>query len=311
MGKSLIRNPLGLGLWLVLIVPGPVYAADGVLEINQACAANSGCFPGDGAGFPVRISASGSYVLTSNLTLSSANDTAINIVSDYVTVDLNGFEIAGVNVCSGGPPPTCSPNGAGSGISSNNDGILVRNGTIRGMGDHGIFLGNTNFRARVENMRVTGNRRGMQVNGAVINSLVVFHEEWGVLSAREVRDCTVEDNGGTGIAVTTGEACLVSGNLVQRNGGDAGIFITGAGSRCVVRDNIVKENAAFGITAGQRSVVLANTITGHPSFGLSITFGGYGQNVIRDNNGGNANPQVTGDGLEIGTNVCGNDTTCP
>jgi hypothetical protein len=41
-------------------------AVDGVLEINQACV-SVGCFPGDLAGFPVTISSTGSYRLTSSL----------------------------------------------------------------------------------------------------------------------------------------------------------------------------------------------------------------------------------------------------
>lgn len=40
-------------------------AADGELEINQACAGSSvGCFPGDSAGFPVSITQPGSYRFT-------------------------------------------------------------------------------------------------------------------------------------------------------------------------------------------------------------------------------------------------------
>ena len=37
---------------------------------------------------------------------------------------------------------------------------------------------------------------------------------------------------------------------------------------------------------------------------------GYKDNQFNSNNGGNTNPQVSG-GIEIGTNVCGGDTTCP
>lgn len=38
----------------------PASASDGVLEINQTCAIQTGCFAGDTAGLPVTISASGS-----------------------------------------------------------------------------------------------------------------------------------------------------------------------------------------------------------------------------------------------------------
>ena len=39
--------------WLALAPMA--YAVDGVLEINQTCAVNTGCFAGDAAAFPVTI----------------------------------------------------------------------------------------------------------------------------------------------------------------------------------------------------------------------------------------------------------------
>jgi len=44
-----------LPLLAVALHAGTAAAVDGVLEINQTCAALSGCFPGDTAGFPVTI----------------------------------------------------------------------------------------------------------------------------------------------------------------------------------------------------------------------------------------------------------------
>jgi hypothetical protein len=44
---------------LLLLFATPALAVDGVLEINQTCAVQTGCFSGDTAGFPVTISASG------------------------------------------------------------------------------------------------------------------------------------------------------------------------------------------------------------------------------------------------------------
>jgi len=50
----------------------PLAAVDGVIEINQARALAGG--PGDEPGFPVTIYASGSYRLTSNLSVGSDTD---------------------------------------------------------------------------------------------------------------------------------------------------------------------------------------------------------------------------------------------
>ena len=54
--------------FLTLTLSLPIFAVDGVLEINQTCAVNTGCFSGDAAGFPVTIDGSAglSYVLTAN-----------------------------------------------------------------------------------------------------------------------------------------------------------------------------------------------------------------------------------------------------
>ena len=43
-----------------IISTAPVFASDGQLEINQACAINTGCFSGDAPGFLVTITAPGS-----------------------------------------------------------------------------------------------------------------------------------------------------------------------------------------------------------------------------------------------------------
>jgi hypothetical protein len=67
-------------------------AVDGVLEINQTCAVNTGCFAGDTAGFPITINTQGSYVLTSNLDLPDVNTTGIEVTVGIVTIDMNGMQ---------------------------------------------------------------------------------------------------------------------------------------------------------------------------------------------------------------------------
>ena len=72
-------------------------------------------------------------------------------------------------------------------------------------------------------------------------------------------------------------------------------------------------NGGNGILTGVASLVRGNTAENNGSFGLSLsTETGYAQNVLSNNNGGNANPQVSG-GVEIGsnTNICGGAALCP
>ena len=80
---------------LSLLWVTPAFAVDGVLEINQACAVNTGCFDEDAAGYPVTISpgVGGSFRLTSNLIVPDENTDGILVNTPSISIDLNGFEI--------------------------------------------------------------------------------------------------------------------------------------------------------------------------------------------------------------------------
>lgn len=127
---------------VLVLLAEPVWAADGVTEINQTRAMAGGVTAGDVAGFPVSISETGSYVLTSNLIVPDENTNAILLVTSSfvpidVTIDLNGFTIQGPVVCNRDQGPTvCPGGGSGDGVTSGsfNGLVRVRNGTIRGMG---------------------------------------------------------------------------------------------------------------------------------------------------------------------------------
>ena len=114
---------------LFMSLSGPAFAEDGVFEINQSCAVNTGCVTGDTAGFPVTITTTGSFRLTGNLTVPNENTDGISISANSVSLDLNGFEIAGPTVCQS-LPVTCTPaSGTGSGVDSNGFvGTSVTNG---------------------------------------------------------------------------------------------------------------------------------------------------------------------------------------
>jgi hypothetical protein len=106
-----------LTVWLA----APVWAVDGVIEINQAKV------KAGGGHFPFVITQPGSYRLTSNLDVTDAtarasgvsaeNTTAISVPTgvDNVTIDLNGFAILGP--CAGASiGAASSPQGSGVGI---------------------------------------------------------------------------------------------------------------------------------------------------------------------------------------------------
>lgn len=92
LGKPILL--LALALLLTLHFAGSARAATVVVDINQKRALAGRVTPGDERGFPVSISRSGSYRLTSNLIVGSFG-VAIEILADGVTLDLNGYSVVG------------------------------------------------------------------------------------------------------------------------------------------------------------------------------------------------------------------------
>jgi hypothetical protein len=191
----------------LLAAAPPALAVDGTKLIDQARAMAGALTPGDAAGFPVTISMSGSYRLSGNLTVPGPDTTAIEITADNVALDLNGFAILG--------PGTY---GSGIGIRSTRDNIVVRNGTVRGMGNDGIRLGESSSGHLLADLQVQENGgNGMWIGSATVRGNVVgnngIHGIWmqnGIVSGNDVRD-----NGAGGIVA---ERVTATGNTLQSNG---------------------------------------------------------------------------------------------
>lgn len=228
---------------LVLVATGvlarPALAGDGILEINQTCATNTGCVAGDSPGFPVTIHNEGSYLLTGNLT-AGHNQGGIQISASDVTVDLNGFSIVS----------SSSDNHGVDGIDGSDlQNVEIRNGTVRGFFGRNVQLAGASARGhRVIDVRTLGSDwQGIDLDG--------------------------------------------SGHLVSR--------CTSVGSNL------------WGISVDGDSVVVDSVAEGNSSFGLLLDAEtGYRGNTVGNNNGGNANPQLSG-GFDLGGNLCGGDATCP
>jgi hypothetical protein len=202
------------------LLASPALAVDGVLEINQTCAVQTGCFPNDGPGYPVFIDQPGSYRLTSNLVILNENTDGIRIGASSISIDLNGFEIVRQG-CEGAAVACVPESGTGSGIelsvvAEDARGISVKNGSIVGMGAHGVALGGG---TEVTNLRVRWNRLDGISVGSV--SLIVGN--------------IVYRNGEDGIQADTGSS--VMGNTVVQSGG----FDLNLGSQHVgYRDNTIQ-----------------------------------------------------------------------
>ncbi len=254
----------------IMLLCGSVHAVDGVVLIDQARANTGGVTPGDTPGFPVTISRPGSYRLSSNLTVTRANTTCIEITSDDVTLDLNGYTISGQTVCTPGANKSvsCSPTGNGIGVNAPTEAnIAVTNGVVRGMGLDGINLAGPNTRA--ENIQAYSNG-------------------WNGILATIGTNNTSSNNGMVGITLANG-----SNNTSAWNGGD------GIDSSGTANNNVSNDNGGFGINAGTANnnasfnnggdgidayTANGNTAAGNTGNGINA---GTANNNVSNNNGGN------------------------
>jgi hypothetical protein len=154
-----VTTAAGVLMMVAFLIAPVARAADGVAEISEACAALTGCFSGDAAGYPVTIdgSAGGSYRLTSNLIMPDENTDGIVVSSSDIGIDLNNFAIIGI-ACLGAITDCTPASGLGSGVERTSSlvrGVSVKNGSITGMGLYGVLLGN---QAEISGLRVRWNR---------------------------------------------------------------------------------------------------------------------------------------------------------
>jgi hypothetical protein len=197
------------------------HAVDGALEINQTCATTTGCFAGDAAGFPVTIGESGSYRLTSNLRTafsgtSAANTDMIQIDTDDVSLDLNGFTIS----CRRNTIPlsTCAAgSGVGVGIRLDGQNIRIAGGTVRGLAASGVIaeVGATYV---LEEIRSLGNGE------YGLDALSTSHGQ--------VLRSAFRDNESSGMRFQTGGAALVLDTVTRGNA--TGLTVTVQGPVPVV-----------------------------------------------------------------------------
>lgn len=291
-------------LVLAPALASPALAVDGVIEINHASALAGGVTTGDGTGYPVTLSARGSYRLTSNLTVPDENTNGIEITTDEVSLDLNGFAILGPVACSGSPPTSCAPAGTGQGIRSVNilGNYKVVNGFVRGMGRHGVYL--PNGRVHVEGVAVSHNgNTGIEVHSCVmVHNVARLNLGAGLRCTRgTVAGNVASFNAGSGII--SGAVGVISDNTVESNGSN-GIFA----NQATISNNVVRSNGDDGIYSNG-GTVRGNAISGNAGDGLQIGGGtvvGYGENVIHGNGG-----TVLNGPIQIGTNICDGNTTCP
>lgn len=237
--------------------------------------------PLDGSAYS--IPAPGSYYLTENISTASP----LVITSDDVTLDLNGFTISG----------QASPAVPGIDIQSA-VGVEIHNGAIRGF-QQAIQL--TGFaQARLTRLRIHDNT----ADGVRIESSDVL-----------IRECTINDNGGSGINVSSDGASYDLGtaeildNSIRANATNG---IVGDSALLIVVGNQVHWNGAEGISVSMSDTqILRNTVTSNTANGITVALaaGSIFENRAFSNGGIGINVTDADPSLQVAKNVASNNLT--
>jgi len=226
---------------------------DGSVQLTAASVGGAGRIPIRQADMPLTIATPGSYVVIEPLTGQSGFD-GIVIASDDVTLDLNGFTLAG---------------GAGTldGIritSGLRRGTLVQNGTLRGWGDDGVDAAGgvaVEHAITLRDLTLLGNGANGIRGGSVVHVLGCRSDGNGAIGIAVGGQCVVEDNevrqnGSHGIQVEN--SCSVRDNYVWLHSSGAGIRVSGGDT--LVRDNLVGQClTGVNIATGLPCLVVKNT----------------------------------------------------
>jgi hypothetical protein len=261
---------------------------------STGIAINSTNTPSTSSNDDFTISSPGSYYLTGNLALTTANGIEVTVAG--VTIDLNGFQISG------------SGSNTGVTIDSAANGCVVRNGSISGFtnGVIGSFSPRPHGGSfRQLNVSACGfglfAGDGWQIDGCHAHD----NTQESILAGAgsTLTNCTATSNQGT--AFDCGNNVTMNNCAAYNNNGSFGI-ITGSGStltNCAAYSNI-----GIGIYAGPGST-LANCIAssntaggGNPGDGIYAVSGSTLTNCTASSNTNSA--IFSGDGCTI-TNCTG------
>ncbi|MGH7133705.1 MAG: right-handed parallel beta-helix repeat-containing protein [Phycisphaerales bacterium] len=305
--------------------PGPIAGSgkttqeifNEVAAVEPRRAISATTTPGD-ADSIFRITTSGSYYLTANLTVPSGQS-GIEILANNVTVDLMGFTISAFL-------PGSLDGIVEDTTNFSHFNIVVRNGTVSGLGGNGINLGDNSLNHRVERVNASNNG-GMGIrfgyNGVVESCQAYSNASSGIVcfgSNSLIRSSTAYDNGGSGIILTGAGAISDCTSMSNTSVG----FRTGAGatvSHCTARLNgfdgfdlgstatidscAAYDNGGDGIDAAVNCTIINCTVAFSTGDGILAVGGGTvaGCSVYAN----------TGDGIEVGSdalverNLCDNN----
>lgn len=226
---------------------GPVASSYKTLsEVEPRIPIGDTTTPGD-ADSLFRITQPGSYYLTGNIT-EVTGESGIEIASNRVTIDLNGFSLIGVT-------------GSLAGITTDGlgrSGITIRNGGISLWGSRGISISGNTAAISLENLSVTSNG------------------DDGILASNAVlRNCTLISNVGDGVS----GAAVVVGSFARGND-RIGFQLNNGGT---ISDSTALDNGIYGISVGAGGTVVNCSARGNTTVGIIL----FGDGVIKNSSSSN------------------------
>lgn len=300
--------------------PGPVTSTMKTLtEVEPRIAINATNTPGDSDSL-FKITQPGSYYLTGNIT-GVANKIGIEIAASGVTLDLNGFELAGVP-------------GSLSGVRltlPTTERTSIRNGSVQGWGGDGISCGTLNYAGTIDGVTASRNAMdGIEVGNAWTVTRCAASDNGGrgivAYGTSVVTECQAFRNGVSGFNASSGtivSLCTSEDNAIY---GFEGTFDNTTFDRCtatrnntgfrvnsngVITDCLAAKNTTDGIRVSSRCLVRGNYCTENGENG-----DGAGINVTSTDNRIEANTcigadrgiDVDGEGNIIIRNACSGNT---
>lgn len=202
--------------------------------------------------FPIVISQPGSYFFTRSLT-GTLNANGIEITTDNVTVDLNGFTLTGAG------------NQSGIKVIGQRSGLHIRNGVVRTW-DSGVeawWAGGEAVCSSVDHVTALGNVFGIRMGfDSDITDCNASGNVYGIYTHYSVvRGCHATDN--TTYGIYAQDVSLIEGNKVWNNG--FGIVVTFSGAQPgnnTVRSNTSTNNTTADINFnGTGNVSDSNVVT--------------------------------------------------
>lgn len=224
-------------------------------EVEPRIAINATNTPGDATSL-FKITQPGSYYLTGNVTGVAAKS-GIVISAANVTLDLNGFTVAGIP-------------GSLTGISTNSPAFTLKNGTVTGWGGAGVSVG-SNARVSDITTRVNGSV-GLSVVGvgAVVESCIAASNGDDGIRVGDngiIRNSVANLN--TSVGIRVGSSSRVESSVATANGG-VGISLNnnGVAVGCTADDNVLS-----GFTASDQSSIHDCSASGNGVDGIEVSFG--------------------------------------